>query len=54
MSNRHMTMVVMLNSGADIPGSWLMIQDITRKMALASEVLARGDLNFSEFVSQNG
>jgi hypothetical protein len=26
----RMTMVVMLNSGADIPGSWLMIQDITR------------------------
>jgi D-alanyl-D-alanine carboxypeptidase len=30
LPSEHMTMVVMLNSGADIPGSWLMIQDITR------------------------
>ena len=30
LPSERMTMVVMLNSGADIPGSWLMIQDITR------------------------
>jgi D-alanyl-D-alanine carboxypeptidase len=30
LSSERMTIVVMLNSGADIPGSWLMIQDITR------------------------
>src|SRR5262249_12695206 len=26
----RITMVVLLNSGADIPGSWIMMQDITR------------------------
>ncbi|MBA4063458.1 MAG: D-alanyl-D-alanine carboxypeptidase [Isosphaera sp.] len=30
LPSERMTMVVMLNSGADIPGSWRMIQDITR------------------------
>ncbi len=30
LPSERITMVVMLNSGADIPGSWLMIQDITR------------------------
>ena len=30
LPSERMTMVVMLNSGADIPGSWLMIQDISR------------------------
>jgi D-alanyl-D-alanine carboxypeptidase len=30
LPSERMTMVVMLNSGADIPGSWLMIQNITR------------------------
>jgi D-alanyl-D-alanine carboxypeptidase len=30
LPSERMTMVVMLNSGADIPGSWMMIQDITR------------------------
>src|SRR5262245_20095518 len=30
LPSEGMTMVVMLNSGADIPGSWMMIQDITR------------------------
>jgi D-alanyl-D-alanine carboxypeptidase len=30
LPSERMTMVVMLNSGADIPGSWKMIQDITR------------------------
>ena len=26
----QITMVVLLNSGADVPGSWVMVQDITR------------------------
>ena len=26
----RITMVVMLNSAVDIPGSWMMVQDITR------------------------
>ena len=30
LPSERMTMVVMLNSGADIPGAWLMMQDITR------------------------
>lgn len=30
LPSERMTMVVMLNTGADIPGSWRMIQDITR------------------------
>jgi D-alanyl-D-alanine carboxypeptidase len=30
LPSERMTLVVMLNSGADIPGSWLMMQDITR------------------------
>jgi D-alanyl-D-alanine carboxypeptidase len=30
LPSERTTMVVMLNSGADIPGSWRMIQDITR------------------------
>ena len=30
LPSERMTMVLMLNSGADIPGSWRMIQDITR------------------------
>lgn len=30
LPSEQLTMVVMLNSGADIPGSWRMIQDITR------------------------
>ena len=30
LPSERMTMVVMLNSGADIPGSWMMMQDITR------------------------
>lgn len=30
LPSEKITMVVMLNSGADIPGSWLMIRDITR------------------------
>ena len=30
LPSEEMTMVVLLNSGADIPGSWMMIQDITR------------------------
>lgn len=30
LPSERMTMVVMLNSGADIPGSWKLIQDITR------------------------
>ena len=28
--SERITMVVMLNSGADIPGSWRLVQDITR------------------------
>jgi hypothetical protein len=30
LPSEEMTMMVLLNSGADIPGSWMMIQDITR------------------------
>ncbi len=30
LPSEQMAMVVMLNSGADIPGSWILIQDITR------------------------
>ena len=30
LPSERITMVVMLNSGADIPGSWMMMQDITR------------------------
>jgi D-alanyl-D-alanine carboxypeptidase len=30
LPSERITMIVMLNSGADIPGSWAMMQDITR------------------------
>jgi hypothetical protein len=30
LPSEGITMVVMLNSGGDIPGSWKMVQDITR------------------------
>ena len=30
LPDEGITMVVLLNSGADIPGSWAMVQDITR------------------------
>ena len=30
LPSERTTMVVLLNSGPDIPGSWMMIQDITR------------------------
>jgi D-alanyl-D-alanine carboxypeptidase len=30
LPSERITMVVMLNSGVDIPGSWAMMQDITR------------------------
>ena len=30
LPDEGITMVVLLNSGADIPGSWAMMQDITR------------------------
>jgi D-alanyl-D-alanine carboxypeptidase len=30
LAAERITMVVLLNSGADIPGSWVMVQDITR------------------------
>jgi D-alanyl-D-alanine carboxypeptidase len=30
LPSERLTMVVMLNSGADVPGSWMMVQDITR------------------------
>ena len=29
-SAKRITMVVLLNSGVDVPGSWIMMQDITR------------------------
>jgi hypothetical protein len=28
--SERITMVVLLNSGVDVPGSWVMMQDITR------------------------
>jgi hypothetical protein len=30
LPSERMTMVVMLNSGAEVPGSWRMMQDIAR------------------------
>jgi D-alanyl-D-alanine carboxypeptidase len=30
LPSEKLTLVVMLNSGADIPGSWRLMQDITR------------------------
>ena len=30
LPDEQMTMVVMTNSGVDVPGTWVMMQDITR------------------------